>query len=214
VRQHFPAKDPSLSFTGSFLLARSGELARAMTLAEELRIRTPARVPVALQSREYREILYPFAYRDLLTAQGRLRGVDPHLMASLIRAESRFDPLALSPAAARGLTQLTLPTARDIARQIGMGRLDPEDLYRPEVAIAMGTAHMSELLQAFNGLPPAAVAAYNAGPPQARLWRSYCYSSEPEEFFTKVSFQETRRYLQRVLTSWAHYEELYRTPTS
>lgn len=214
VRQHFPAKDPSLSFTGSLLLWRSGELARAMTLAEELRIRTPARVPVALQGTEYRQILYPFAYRDLLTAQGRLRGVDPHLMASLIRAESRFDPLALSPAAARGLTQLTLPTARDIARQVGMGRLDPEDLYRPEVAIALGTAHMSELLRAFNGLPPAAVAAYNAGPPQARLWRSYCYSSEPEEFFSKVNFQETRRYLQRVLTSWAHYEELYRTPTS
>lgn len=214
VRQHFPAKDPALSFTGSFLLARSGELARAMTLAEELRIRTPSRVPVALQPKEYRQILYPFAYRDLLTAQSRLRGVDPHLMASLIRAESRFDPLALSPAAARGLTQLTVPTARAIARQVGMGRLDPEDLYRPEVAIALGTAHMAELLQTFNGLPHAAVAAYNAGPPQARIWRSYCYSSEPEEFFTKVNFQETRRYLQRVLTGWAHYEELYRTPTS
>ncbi|HVR95902.1 MAG TPA: transglycosylase SLT domain-containing protein [Thermoanaerobaculia bacterium] len=214
VRQHFPAKNPSLSFTGSLLLARSGELARAMTLGEELRIRTPNRVPLALQPREYREILYPFAYRDLLTAQGRLRGVDPHLMASLIRAESRFDPLALSPAAARGLTQLTVPTARDIARQTGMGRLDPEDLYRPEIAIALGTAHMSELLRELGGLPQVAVAAYNAGTPQARLWQSYCYSIEPEELFTKVSFQETRRYLQRVLTSWAHYEELYQAPTS
>ena len=48
-----------------------------------------------------------------------------------------------------------------------------------------------------------------AGAEQTRLWRSYCATAEPEEFFTKVGFEETRDYLRRVLTSWAQYERLY-----
>jgi soluble lytic murein transglycosylase len=209
VPQHFPSKEPSLAFTGSFLMSRAGELARAMRLAEALRIRTPERVPLGLQPREYHEVLYPLPYREPLTAQSRLRGVDPHLLAAVLRTESRFDPFALSPAAARGLGQFTLPTARRLARQIGLGSLDSDDLYRPEVSIALAAAHLSELLQAFGGAPQVAAAAYNAGQPQANLWRSYCNSLEPEEYFSKVTFQETRVYLQRVLTSWAHYEDLY-----
>jgi len=56
---------------------------------------------------------------------------------------------------------------------------------------------------------PQAVAAYNAGEPQAALWRSYCWSHEPEEFYTKVAFRETRSYLGRVLASRQAYAELY-----
>ena len=36
------------------------------------------------------------------------------------------------------------------------------------------------------------VAAYNAGEPQAQLWRSYCYSFEPAEYLSKVGFPQTR----------------------
>jgi hypothetical protein len=53
------------------------------------------------------------------------------------------------------------------------------------------------------------VAAYDAGEPQAVVWRSYCNSLEPEEFFTKVAADETRRYLQQVLSGWAEYQALY-----
>lgn len=55
-----------------------------------------------------------------------------------------------------------------------------------------------------------AVAAYNAGEPQAALWRKYCVSNEPEEYLSKVSFKETRAYLSRVLTSRNAYAELAR----
>ena len=54
-----------------------------------------------------------------------------------------------------------------------------------------------------------AIASYNAGEPQAALWRKYCVSNEPEEYLSKVSFKETRAYLVRVLASRNAYQELW-----
>ncbi|MES1242966.1 MAG: transglycosylase SLT domain-containing protein [Acidobacteriota bacterium] len=209
VRQYFPVTEPSLAYTGCRLLARAGEHERSILLAEALRLRSGDRVPVIFQPRDFHHILYPLPYRETLTSQCKLRGVPPDLLASVIREESRYDRKALSPAAARGLAQLTVPTARRIAGQIEMSRLDPEDLYRPEIALALGAAYLAQLLKDFEGASHVAVAAYNAGEPQAALWRSYCFSPEMEEFFTKVTFQETRSYLRKVLTTRAHYDELW-----
>jgi soluble lytic murein transglycosylase len=209
VRQYFPLSDPSLAYTGCRLLSRGGEHERSILLAEALRLRSGDRVPVIFQPREFHQILYPSPYRETLVSLCRLRGVPPDLLAAIVREESRYDRKALSPAAARGLAQLTVPTARRIAAQIDLERLDPEDLYRPEIALALGAAYMAQLLKDFNGASHVAVAAYNAGEPQAALWRSYCFSPEMEEFFTKVTFQETRNYLRKVLTSRAHYQELW-----
>ena len=209
VRTHFPVSEPALAFTGSRILAQGGEIERSILHAEALRIRTPARVPLALQPRPFHNLLYPFPYRDAITAQTRLRGVAPHLLAAIVREESRWDRLALSPAAARGLTQLTFPTAQRIAAENNLGRIGPDDLYRPEISAALGAAYLAGLLREVGGHDFLAIAAYNAGEPQALVWRSYCYGKEMEEFFSKVGFQETRGYLRRVLTSQAHYRELY-----
>jgi soluble lytic murein transglycosylase len=160
-------------------------------------------------SRNFRQLLYPLPYQSAIIAQGRLRGVDPDLLAAVIREESRFDRSALSPAAARGLTQLTLPTAQRLGSQIDVGRLSPEDLYRPEVSVALGAAYLGTLVKQLQGADFLAVAAYNAGEPQARLWRSWSYSPEMEEYFSKVGSRDTRSYLRRVLTSRTNYSELY-----
>jgi soluble lytic murein transglycosylase len=209
VRQHFPVSEPSLAYTGCQLLARGGEVERSIILAETLRLRSGDRVPVIFQPRDFHQILYPSPYQEMLETQSRLRGAPPALLAAIIREESRYDRLALSPAAARGLAQFTLPTARRVALDLDISRLDADDLYRPEISIALGAAYLAGLLKDFNGAEQVAVAAYNAGEPQAALWRSYCFSPEMEELFTKVTFQETRNYMRKVLTSRAHYEELY-----
>lgn len=209
VRELFPPAQPALALTGSLLLARTGETARSIQLAEALRERVPARLPPVLLPAVFHHCLYPFAYRESLLAEGRLRGVDPYLMAALIRVESRFDAQALSPGAARGLTQFVYATARRVAAAIGMERLEPDDLYRPEVAIDLGGAYLAQLLRTFRGTPHIAIAAYDAGEAQAVLWRTYCFSQEPEEYFTKVGFRETRLHLARVLAAWTQYQHLY-----
>ncbi|HET9227608.1 MAG TPA: transglycosylase SLT domain-containing protein, partial [Thermoanaerobaculia bacterium] len=180
VRQHFPVSEPSLAFTGIRLLARGGEHDRSIQLAELLRLRGGDRVPLIFQPRDFHELLYPSPYKEILEIQTRLRGVPPSLLAAIVREESRYDRFALSPAAARGLAQFTLPTARKIAADIDLSRLEPEDLYQPEIALSLGAAYVATLLKEFNGAPHMAVAAYNAGEPQAALWRSYCFSPEME----------------------------------
>ena len=209
VREHFPPSSPSLALTGSLLLARTGETARSIQLAEALRERVPGRLPQALLPATFHQCLYPLAYREPLLAEGRLRGVDPYLMAALIRVESRFDHQALSPGAARGLTQFALATARRVAAGLGMERLEADDLYRPEVAIDLGGAYLAQLMRTFRGSPHIAIAAYDAGEAQAVLWRAWCSSPEPEEYYTKIGFHETRVHLARVLAAWAQYQRLY-----
>src|SRR4051812_32318710 len=56
VREHFPLSDPNLAYTGSRLLVRGGEYARSISLAEALRARAPQRLPLALQSRDFRRL--------------------------------------------------------------------------------------------------------------------------------------------------------------
>jgi soluble lytic murein transglycosylase len=209
VRDQFPLSTPSLGLTGSLFLDRGGEHARSIQQAEALRQRTPARVPLAIQPRVLHVVLYPFPYREIILNQARLRGIDPNLLAALIREESQFDRNALSPEAARGLAQLSIPAARRIAAAIGL-KLEPDDLFRAETSAALGAAALSGLLHDFSGTEPMAIAAYPAGSQLALLWRTYCYGpGQLDEYFTKIGADETRTYVRRVLASRAHYEELY-----
>ncbi|MCP4655683.1 MAG: transglycosylase SLT domain-containing protein [bacterium] len=209
ILRYFPVARPSLAFTGSFVLSRSGETKRSIYIAEILRKRIPSRIPHELLPVEYRRLLFPFRYSYLILREASQQRVDPYLLTAIIREESRFDPQAFSAASARGLTQFVFPTARRIAAQIDLGPIEPQDLERPEIAIALGAAYLHELWNLFDGSTPEIVAAYNAGEPQAALWRRYCFSDEPEEYLTKVAFKETRGYLTKVLTSRTHYVELY-----
>ena len=209
VREHFPLSDPSLAFTGGLLLARGGDIARAIAVAEALRARASGRVPLALQPPAYRRLLYPFPYREAFIAQGRIRGVDSALLTAVVREESRFDTSALAPAANRGITRLPPATARRLAIQLNLGQLAPEAYHRPEVSIALGAAYLGTLFKDFRGTVIPTVAAYDAGESQAMVWRNQCFSQEPEEYFTKIGRRETRDYVARVLAGRTQYAELY-----
>ncbi len=209
VLKHFPATDASLALTGSRLLADALEVRRSLYVAEVLGKRVPREIPQRMLPAELRRLLYPLPYRAEIVRETRARGVDPLLLAAIIREESRFDPQAISPASARGLTQFVLPTAQRLAGRIGLESLGAGDLHDPAISIALGAAYLAELGERFGRGSWEVVAAYNAGEPQAELWRSYCYSREPEELLTKVGFPETRAYLERVLASRAHYEAVY-----
>lgn len=210
VRQHFPLSDPALAYTGGALLARGGEISQSIAVAEALRARAPERLPLALQPAEYRRQLYPFHFRKTILAQGAIRDVPTPLLTSILREESRFDSGELSPASGFGLSQLTLSTARQLAVELRLPqRLSPKDLSNPNVSIALGAAHLGALLKDFGGAQMAAAAAYEAGEPRALVWRTYCFTAEPEEYFTKIGSQDVRNYVRRVLAGRKQYEELY-----
>ncbi|MGD2115564.1 MAG: lytic transglycosylase domain-containing protein [Acidobacteriota bacterium] len=211
VAEHFPANRPELAYTGSRLLLAAREVRRSILLADNASRPLTRRLKDPLQPTELRTTLYPFPWDDLIRERSERFGVDPHLLAAIIREESRFDPDAVSAVSARGLTQFVWLTAKRIAAKLDMGRITPGDLYRPETSITLGAAYLGELIERFGGLEHQAVAAYNAGPAQARLWQTYCYGREAPEYFTKTGFVQTRRYLRDVLGGRAQYEELYGT---
>ena len=122
----------------------------------------------------------------VIASAGELFAVDPHLIRAIIRAESDFDPRAVSPRGASGLMQLMPGTALD------MGVRDPFD---PEENIHGGVKYFSRLLDTLNGSLPLALAAYNAGPT-----RVIGQSRIP-------AIPETRDYVERVLK---HYQDLKR----
>ncbi len=95
----------------------------------------------------------PFA--EQINAAAARHKLDPALLAGLIRQESNFDPGAVSPAGARGLTQLMPGTAA------GLGVRDAGD---PAQAIEGGARYLRQQLDAFGNDPERALAAYNAGP--------------------------------------------------
>ncbi len=209
LRSHFPRGDTSYALTGSRFLSTAGLHQPSLYLAEVAGKRLPEDVPTQLLPLEYRRLLYPQPYQSIVVRESKRQEVDPNLLNAIIREESRFNPLAVSAASARGLTQFVLPTARSVSRSLGWRRLEAVDLHRPEVAIALAAAYLAELESLFEDRVEVAISAYNAGENQARLWASYCYGREPEEYFSKVGFTQTRNYLRKVDSSRAQYQEIY-----
>ncbi|MBZ0111861.1 MAG: transglycosylase SLT domain-containing protein [Thermoanaerobaculia bacterium] len=206
----FPSRNPDLAFAAAKKLAEDGATRGSLYIVESLRRRVPSEVPESLLPLPFRQTLYPTPYRALVRSAVTKHGTDPYLLYAIMREESRFDPHALSPAAARGLTQFILPTANRMASEVGLTTpVDPDLLYQPSVAISLGAAYLADLDSEFEGSLPATIAAYNAGEYQSRLWSAYCFSNEEAEYLTKVGFKETAAYLERVLRSRAHYLELY-----
>lgn len=211
VRRRFPLDDTALALAGIDLLYLNGRHRDGARIAEVLAKRLRPRLtaaqgvtPVWLGRR-----LFPRPYLDSITEAADRFDIDPNLLLGLIRQESRFDPGAVSEVSARGLTQFVVATADEAARAAGIEDLTPPMLHRPEIAIALGAAHLRHLLDELDGSSTAVLAAYNAGLPQARVWAGYCFSDDPAEYYSKIGFSQTRDYVAKVLANRNRYRALY-----
>jgi soluble lytic murein transglycosylase-like protein len=145
-------------------------------------VEIPAGEVVAI---EPEEIFTPIAakpvvkppYRELVEAAAAHYKVDADLIASVIAAESNFDPKAVSRKKARGLMQLMPETA---------ARLGVRNIEDPKENIDAGTRYLRELLQKYNNNLVLALAAYNAGPERI------------ERYGRVPPFAETISYVRRV----------------
>jgi hypothetical protein len=126
-------------------------------------------------------------YDELIGAMARQHGLEPALVKAVVKCESRFDPVAVSPRGAQGLMQL-MPATQSL--------LGVPDALEPRHNIAAGVRYLAMLQQIFNGDVPLMLAAYNAGP-QAVL----------NAGATVPPFLETQRYVQCVLAAWQAYRQ-------
>ena len=154
------------------------------------------------------ELFYPLPYREHVERYARARGLDPYLVAALIRQESTFNPRVRSRAGARGLMQIIPATGRELARQ-ERRTYKTRDLYNPEINILYGTRYLKTLLARFNGRVDYALASYNAGPHRVKRWTGMDMSIDPEVFIEDIPFDETRAYVKLVLRNEMLYRRLY-----
>ena len=136
-------------------------------------------------------------------------GVDPMLVAGLVRQESAFSPEAHSPANAFGLMQLLPSTARRLAKQANI-RYAHARLVEPEYNVRLGTLYVSNLLKQFGNVE-SVLAAYNAGEDRVTSWTAGQNYREPAEFVESIPFTETRQYVQIVSRNADIYRRLYGT---
>lgn len=155
-----------------------------------------------------RELLYPRYFYKFIVDDSKTYGADPVLVLSIMREESRFNPRAKSEAAARGLLQFIITTARDIGRDIGLVDVAPDDLYDPRIVIRLGTKYVATLSKEL-GNKYAVVAAYNAGPKQVALWQRLAPAPGDDYFVGSINFDETENYVKKVMGSYREYKALY-----
>jgi soluble lytic murein transglycosylase len=114
----------------------------------------------------------------VIARHSRQQQLHPALIRAVIKAESNFDPHAISRAGAIGLMQLMPQTAV---------RLDVRDLYDPDDNVGGGTKYLRQLLDRFHGNLPLALAAYNAG------------ENVVDRYQALPPIDETRQYVRKVL---------------
>jgi len=162
--------------------------------------------------RAYWEALFPRPYWADLKKYSVANGLDPYLVASLIRQESEFNPVAVSHANAVGLMQLLPRTGRLVAHQEKLRRYSPSQLYTPGVNLQLGTRYFRGMVDHFGGSFEYALAAYNAGSDRVEEWLGQGQYRDPQEFVESIPFTETREYVQAILRNASVYRQLYGAP--
>ena len=108
-------------------------------------------VPVESAPREFWTLAFPLPFRTDVETYAKQNGLDPFLVAGLIRQESEFNPKAVSPAGARGLTQIEPTTGRDLSRRLKLTTYSAAALFQPRMNLQLGTYYFRSLLGSVEG---------------------------------------------------------------
>ncbi len=152
---------------------------------------------------------FPLPYYPLIVKYSAQVGLDPFLVAALIRQESEFNPRAVSVSKAIGLMQVMPASGRELARQIPVRGFRTSQLTTPEINIRLGTFYFRRLLDSCSGKMEDALAAYNAGRSRVTLWRGWGPFEDINEFAETIPFAQTRDYVQIILRNAELYRWLY-----
>lgn len=215
IMKQYPLHPLASATARAEALRRAGASRAAIYAAEVGQEDVPDDYVPQLLPRLVRELLYPRYFQARIQEESSRHAADPRLVLSIMREESRFNPRAKSPAAARGLLQLILTTARQLGRAVGLAEVAPEQLYEPQLIIQLGARYVGDLLRRFEGNRYATAAAYNAGPNQAALWMRMAAGAGDDFYLSAINFDETKNYVRKVMNSYERYGEIYeeRPPT-
>jgi soluble lytic murein transglycosylase-like protein len=176
-------------------------------LAQEKRFGPLVKTTSGITPSYYKD--FPIIHASELLKQAKKHKIDPRFLLAIMKQESSFKPNAKSPAGARGLLQLVFDTAVKYSKRAGYPNLQPDDLYKPSVSIAVGSTYVGELKEEFGGLYEAIAASYNGGEDNTARWLNRSKPKDPGIFASEIGFAETKNYVFKVMNNYRTYRELY-----
>jgi soluble lytic murein transglycosylase len=201
--------DANAAYSMAVYSNRGDQGYRAIAFGESTAKTIPQDYRLELMPRDLVELIYPAPYRDSFDRFSPKLGVDPRLVLSLARQESRFNPSVKSGASARGLLQFIPETAQKLASEEGLKDFELDDVYTPEVAVRLAVRYVADLLKLFPDNPHAVLAAYNTGELNVERWIARARSTDVDRLVSEIAIPETKDYVAKVMNSYRAYLTLY-----
>jgi len=168
-------------------------------------------VTIALQNTDWvLRTIYPIHYSDLIEKYAVEYEIDPYLVASIMKNESKFNPNAVSRKDAKGLMQIAPVTGEWAAEKLNIENYSEDMLFDPELNIKMGVWYLNVLKYEFSNNMELMIAGYNAGNGNVKKWLNNPEYSKDGETLDEIPFNETKIYQRKVLRDYEIYKKLYK----
>ena len=154
------------------------------------------------------ELSFPRPFADIVGPAAAQAGIPEALAYAIMREESAFEQRAVSSAPAIGLMQLIVPTAKRMAKPLGLPH-DTESLKKPHVNIPLGCRYLGQLRKQFPDNVLLSIPGYNAGPGAPKKWLGERAGYDFDVWVERIPYDETQKYTKRVIGTMAAYELLY-----
>lgn len=155
--------------------------------------------------------VYPLTHFSIVKEAASENSLDPYLILAIIKTESGFNENAKSNKDAKGLMQMLDSTANEVNDNINIVDSVDDNIYDADVNIKLGCKYFSNLVKRYDGNYYLAICAYNAGMGNVDKWLENGYIDKNLDEYKNVNlpFEETSKYLEKVISSYKIYVKLY-----
>lgn len=192
-------------------LDTEAELGLLAHLAEALGdTQMAVRIGKSADARGHNLLMYAYPIHAMPTYAALRPAPEAALMLAIARQESEFNMSTASGAGARGLMQVMPITAQHVCRDYHV-KCELDRIGRdPSYNAMMASAYIADRMDEFQGSYVLTIAGYNAGPGRVRQWiREFgdprTTAIEPLDWISRIPFEETRDYVQKVLSNLQIY---------
>lgn len=165
-------------------------------------------VAIIVSKEQTMKMMYKKDYSEYVIKYSQEYDVEEELIYAIIKAESNFNPNAVSHQNAQGLMQLMYSTAEEVAQKIDI-ELTEENILEPEININIGTKYISELLEKYECIE-VALAAYNAGSGNVDKWIKEEIIKSDGSDIENIPFKETNTYVRKIMRDYKVYKQLFK----
>ena len=157
------------------------------------------------------KLIYPKKYERFVELYAKQYNVNENLIYAIIKAESNFEPKAISKKGAKGLMQLMEKTAEEVAEELDKTIISEnisDKLLEVDTNIELGTKYILILLEKYKYIELALV-AYNAGSGTVDSWIEKGIIKKDGTDIENVPYKETNQYVRKILRDYKIYQNLY-----